>query len=102
MRKSTEKQRQLEAKKLKELMDKQEKPQDWYNVNGIRYLREDLVTAKVDNIMERIAIAQETQANFYKKYDKMMSPLIDTYMKTIAEQVEIMKRRGGSHKFPFS
>ena len=53
-----------------------EKPRDWYSVNGVRYLREDLVTVKVDNIMERIAVAQEVQADFYKKWDKIIEPLM--------------------------
>ena len=64
----------------------------------VRYIREDLAQQAADSgmqrmvaTMERIAVAQETQAAFYNKYDNMMSPLIDTYMKEIANAVEKMK-----------
>ena len=63
------------------------------NVDGDRYIREDMVESKMEKIMERIAVAQETQAAFYNKYDKMMSPLIDTYMAEITKSVAKLKKK---------
>lgn len=48
---------------------------DYFDVNGVKYLREDLVNKKMDAIMERIATALETQASFCKKWDGMLEPL---------------------------
>lgn len=70
-----------------------ENPQDWYTVNGIRYIREDLVTAKADFFMERIAVAQEKQAAFYEKYDAMIAPLMKMADKAVREQIAKMKRK---------
>lgn len=64
-------------KKVKQIKPEQiRRPADSYDVDGIRYIREDLLQSKMESIMERIAVAQETQATFYKKYDKFVEPLM--------------------------
>ena len=72
----------------------------------VRYIREDLAQQAADSgmqrmvaTMERIAVAQETQSKFYEKYDKMMSPLVDTYMAEIAKAVEKMKSKHNGSPF---
>ena len=68
------------------------------NVDGIRYIREDLVPQKMESIMERIAVAQEKQSEFYAKYDAQIAPLMDMVEKTIKEQIGKIK----SKNTPFS
>lgn len=52
-----------------------DQPQDWYTVDGVKYLREDLVNQKMEGIMERMAKALETQVEFIKKWDKPMQEM---------------------------
>lgn len=50
-------------------------PNDMYAVDGVKYIREDLVNQKMDATMERIAKALETQVEFLKKWDKPMGEM---------------------------
>lgn len=79
-----------------------QQPSEYYDVNGIRYIRQDLVPDKMDKIMDRIATAQEVQANFYKKYDGMIAPLMEMAEKAIKEQIAKMKSKSRSPLKPFN
>ena len=48
---------------------------------------------KALDLLTRLVVAQETQSKFYEKYDKMMSSLLDTYMKTIGKELDALKSR---------
>lgn len=54
---------------------------DVYEMDGVKYIREDLVHKKMESIMERIAIAHEAQAEFYKRWEKKMEPVIELMVK---------------------
>lgn len=56
---------------------------DVYEMNGVRYIREDLVQRKMDSIMERIAISQEKQAAFYERWEEQMKPMIKIINKMV-------------------
>lgn len=71
------------VKQIKKSLKVQENIPDTYHVNGIVYVREDLMNSKVNSIMERIAVGVETQAEFYKKYDKEMNFLMMTLRKKL-------------------
>lgn len=50
--------------------------QDSYLVDGVRYIREELVQSKMESIMERIAVAQEEQLKLYQWVHKRMEPMM--------------------------
>lgn len=60
---------------------------DIYEVDGVRYIREDLVPEKMEAIMERIAIAQETQTAFYKRWERKMDTLWDLLEKGLKKSM---------------
>ena len=52
------------------------KKADVYEMDGVRYIREDLVQDKMSSIMERIAVALEKQLAMYERMEKMMNPMM--------------------------
>ena len=67
----TQKVKTLHREKVKQLQDAlRPNNADWYTVDGVKYLREDLVNQKMDGIMERIAKALETQTEWLMKNKK--------------------------------
>lgn len=50
---------------------------DWFTVDGVKYLREDLVDNQMVSIMERIAKSIEVQTSFYVKWDKSMDSVAE-------------------------
>lgn len=52
------------------------KKADVYEMDGVRYIHEDLIQDKMSSIMERIAVAQEKQCAMYERMEKMMNPMM--------------------------